>query len=254
MLVFTERIANLRKSSGHAFDTGPGGPSKKVIDSLQIYSYIFSMDPVHFPGREIEIKLDLGSFTNYLKLIGFLGKIEHEESQLNAFFDTEERHLAKAGWALRVRVESNRGLVTIKSISTEKGAAFIRQEVESQISRAEALEILNLRADVMSLAILPIEHIVSQVGEIALSKLVQFENTRQKKLFKIGDYNYILEIDKTEFNDGSVDYELELELSDASRIDVVEDKLRKMFTSLNIPFEPQSESKFARALARASIF
>jgi len=31
--------------------------------------------------REIEIKLDLASFTNYLKLLGFLGQIEHEENQ-----------------------------------------------------------------------------------------------------------------------------------------------------------------------------
>ena len=42
--------------------------------------------------REIEIKLDLGSFTNYLKLLGFLGQIEHEELQQNGFFDSDDRN------------------------------------------------------------------------------------------------------------------------------------------------------------------
>ena len=45
--------------------------------------------------QEIEIKLDLGSFTNYLKLIGFLGHIEDEIKQINAFFDSNNRKLAK---------------------------------------------------------------------------------------------------------------------------------------------------------------
>jgi uncharacterized protein YjbK len=212
------------------------------------------MDSTHNPTREIEIKLNLESFTNYLKLMGFLGRIEHEEHQLNAFFDTEDRRLAKLGWALRVRVESTIGLVTIKSISSEHGAAVIRQEVEAQIPRSDAMEILGLRRDLMSLDILPIEHIRSKAGKISVARLAQFENVRQKKIIKIGDDTYILEIDKTEFNDGSVDYELELELSDPSRIEVVEDHLRKLFASLDIPYQPQPQSKFARALIKARIY
>jgi len=212
------------------------------------------MDLPHQTVREIEIKLNLGAFTNYLKLIGFLGKIEHEENQINAFFDTEDHKLAKLGWALRVRVENSRGLVTAKSIGTEKGAAFIRQEIEAEILRTEAFELLNLRTDIMQLQILPIECILEKAGQISVMKLVQFTNIRQKKLFKIGDENYILEIDKTEFSDGSVDYELELELSDDSRIDIVEDHFRKLFASLSIPYQPQAKSKFMRALTKAKIY
>jgi len=39
---------------------------------------------------EIEVKLSLESFTNYLKLIGFLGQIDSEGQQLNGFFDTPD--------------------------------------------------------------------------------------------------------------------------------------------------------------------
>jgi len=202
----------------------------------------------------IEIKLDLRSFTNYLKLIGFLGQVEKEERQLNAFFDTEDRKLAGVGWALRVRAENDRGLVTIKSISTEQGAAFIRQEMEAELTRSHAVEILALQKDVMGLDVLPIEYLKEKVGDIRVMVLVKFENVRQKKFFKIGDYTYSLELDKTEFNDGSVDYELEVELPDTNRLEAVEDALRKMFNSLDIPYERQAESKFARALQRARIF
>lgn len=204
-------------------------------------------------NREIEIKLDLGVFTNYLKLIGFLGQIDKEERQLNAFFDTEDRQLAKAGWALRVRAENGRGLVTIKSIAVEEGDAFIRQEIEAEIGRGEALDILALQRDVMSLDIIPIQYLKDKVGEVAVMVLVKFENVRQQKSFKIGDHSYFLELDKTEFSDGSVDYELEVELADTSRLDTVTACLHKLFESLGIPYARQTESKFARALHRAGI-
>jgi len=205
-------------------------------------------------NREIEIKLDLGSFTNYLKLVGFLGQIEQEDRHINGFFDTEDRRLSKKGWALRIRAENNRGLVTVKSIPTQEGLAVIRQEIESEIPRGQALEIINLNVDVTSIDCIPMDHVRQHVGGRSLTRLVMFENVRQRKVFKIADYNYVLEIDKTEYNDGSVDYELELELGDTRNLDVIEDKLRKLFHSLDIPFVHQSESKFHRALKKARIF
>ena len=202
---------------------------------------------------EIEIKLQLRSFTDYLKLVGFLGQIENEEHQLNGFFDTEDRQLAKAGWAFRVRAENRRGLITIKSISKQAGMAVIRQEIEAEITRGAAMDVLNLHTDPLSLEIMPVQFIMRDFPKIQLAKLIQFNNTRQKKLFRIGDTNYLLELDKSEYSDGSVDYELEVELNDTKQIEVVEDHLRKLFGSLGIPFERQAESKFSRALNRAGL-
>ena len=205
-------------------------------------------------SSEIEIKLNLESFTNYLKLRGFLGQTEKEERHLNAFFDTEDRQLSKAGWALRVRAENHRGLITIKSIARESGSTFIRQEVESEITRSMALDILALQTDVMHQPVLPIEYLIDKIGRLDVMILVKFENLRQKKIFKISDFNYVLEIDKTEFGDGSVDYELEVELPDINRLETVDDNLRRIFSSLAIPYQVQTESKFARALKRAKVF
>ena len=147
--------------------------------------------------REIEIKLDLGSFTNYLKLLGFLGQVEHDERYVTGFFDTEDRQLANDGWGLRVRTESTRGLVTLKSELSRQGLAKIREEIEAEVPRGEAIDILNLRKDVMSLSKAPIDFVREKWGEMKVTKLVNFESTRQKKPFRIGDYNYMLELDNT---------------------------------------------------------
>ncbi|HUV30849.1 MAG TPA: CYTH domain-containing protein [Acidobacteriota bacterium] len=202
---------------------------------------------------EVEIKLQLGSFPDYLKLIGFLGAVESEERHINGFFDTEDRRLAESGWVLRVRAEDDRGLVTLKSLGAPRGAAVVREEMEAEIGRAVAMEVLNLRMDVLGLAVEPVEYVKKEFPELSLARLIQFHNTRQKKRFKIGDYHYTLEIDRTEFADGSIDYELEVELKDADRVEVIQDCLRHLFTSLGIAFVPQEKSKYERALRRAGL-
>lgn len=199
---------------------------------------------------EIELKLQLGSFTNYLKLVGHLGAIDKEEHQINGFFDSEQRELATDGWALRVRAESDRGLVTLKSASKSQALAAIREEIETEITRPAAMEVLNLRMDPLNISIPPVEFVRNRYPNIALARIIQFENNRQTKSYQIGDHTYQLEIDKTEFADGSVDYELEIEMGTTDRIEIVQDRIRKLFTTLDIPFVIECKSKFQRALER----
>lgn len=211
------------------------------------------MDSSIITKQEIEIKLDLGSFTSYLKLLGYVGETDGEIHQHNAFFDTEDGRLVAEGWALRVRAENARGLVTAKSGAKQKGAAHIRDEIEEEISRGQALECLALRCDIMSLPIAPIRFLQERFGaEFQVAELVKFSNYRQRKLMKVGEMSLTLEVDRTEYTDGSVDYEVEVEFSDASLVETATDNLRRLFTSLDIPFENQLVSKFARALQRQS--
>lgn len=203
---------------------------------------------------EIEIKLQLGSFANYLKLIGFLGAAESEELQVNGYFDTEDRRLASAGWALRVRALDDRGLVTLKGLPKVKGMAVMRKEIETEIDRRLAMEILNLRLDILSLKVAAIEYVNAEYPNLTLARLIQFRTTRQKKRFRFGDYVCILEVDKTEFHDGSLDYELEVELGEPGQIDVVQDGLQRLFSSLDIPFVVQEKGKYERALLHAGLY
>jgi uncharacterized protein YjbK len=202
---------------------------------------------------EIEIKIRLGSFMDYLKLVGRLSPIDEEVAHINCFFDSEDRRLAKGGWALRVRAESHRGLVTIKSIPTQAGMAVVRREIESEIPRGQAIDVLGLRHDVLTLDIPPVKFIKEEFPNLGLMKLIQFENLRQFKKYTIGDCEYLLEIDKTAFSDGSVEYELEVEFTDMAQLDKLEEGLRRLLMSLDIPFERQNDSKFHRALKKAGL-
>jgi uncharacterized protein YjbK len=202
---------------------------------------------------EIEIKLRLVSFMDYLKLIGFLCPLDDEIHHTNGFFDTEDRRIARGGWALRVRAESHRGLLTIKSIPTEEGMAVMRREIEAEIPRGMALDILSLRHDIMSVDVPPIQFLREEFPKVSPAKLIQFENIRQFKRYRIGDHEYMLEIDKTSFSDGSVDYELEVEFDDMDQREKIENGLQKLLVSLGIPFERQPESKFHRALKKAHL-
>lgn len=201
--------------------------------------------------KEIEIKLDLGSFTNYLKLLGFLGQIDSEQHQLNCYFDTADQKLKNEGWALRVRLENEQGVVTLKSTTTAQGSAAIRDEIESEVPRDRAYAVIHNQMAVADLEAEPIRTVLDQFGDLPLEKIVQFSNTRQYKRQRIHDQNYTFEVDKTEFADGSVDYELEIELSEDVYVDQVETYLRRLFDTLDIPYAHQPASKLARALGRS---
>ncbi|MEW5797151.1 MAG: CYTH domain-containing protein [Candidatus Zixiibacteriota bacterium] len=201
-------------------------------------------------GLEIEIKIQLESFTDYLKLLGYLGPIDREEHHLNAFFDSPERDLGRAGYVLRVRSTDQYGSVTLKSFVSQADALAVRQEVTGEISSTEARAIIDGRADLMALDIEPIATIRQQLPDLRPSLILQFRNERHIKRHRIGDHDLNLEIDRTEFADGSTEYELEVELDDRSHFDTVYSGLERLFQLLAIPLIAQSKSKFERALAR----
>lgn len=199
---------------------------------------------------EIEIKVQLESFTDYLKLLGYLGPVDREEHHLNAFFDSPERKLGKAGYALRVRSSDQYGSVTLKSLVSQTEALAVRQEMIGDIGSAMARSIIDGHADVMSLDAEPVAFIRKQFPNLKPKLMLKFKNERHVKRYRIGDHEINLEIDRTEFCDGSNEYELEVELSDRSQFETVRNGLAHMFQSLAIPFISQTKSKFERALAR----
>ncbi len=199
---------------------------------------------------EIEVKIKLESFTDYLKLIGALGPIDREEHQVNAFFDSPERKLSQAGYALRVRSSDQQGSVTLKSLVSQSDAVATRREIIGEIAPGLARSLIFGQTDLMELDIEPVAIIREKFPGLRLSRLLQFRNNRQVKQYRLGDYDLALEIDKTEFADGSVEYELEIELDDESQFQPVQDSLRRMFNSLVIAFASQTKSKFERALQR----
>lgn len=199
-------------------------------------------------AREIEIKLDLGSFANYLKLLGSLGEMGEEEQQKNVFFDTKDRLLGKQGWALRVRTSNDKAYLTLKGISAKQGSATIREEIETEIPKALAERLIAQEADLLTGSGELLERVRSVVADRDVTPFLAFDNLRRARKYRLGDREFVLEVDRTEYADGYVDYELEVELDRPERAEMAEQGLRKLFGSLEIPFVQQLESKFGRAL------
>lgn len=203
---------------------------------------------------ETEVKLLLPSCADYLKLIGCLGPIDEEQDQQNGFFDSVDHQLAAKGWALRVRAERDRGLVTLKGsrqVMSVAGKAVTREEIEEEISGSLARELLESRRELMSLEIEPILFARNLVPEFSPVQYVRFRNIRKKKRQSFGDKSYVLEIDQTQFADGSSDYELEIELDSPESAVDIECHLRHLFGTLGIVFQAQPRSKLERAIERA---
>ena len=200
---------------------------------------------------EIEIKIKLESFTDYLKLIGYLGAIDCEVYHHNAFFDSPDRKLSAAGYALRVRATDTSGSITLKSRGSQSEAVAVRREVIGEIGSGVARDVINGRTDLMSIECEPIAIIREQFPDLKPTLLLQFRNFRKVKRYQLGGTDYELEIDKTDYADASIDYELEVELAEETEAERVTAGLQKIFASLAIPLIPQTKSKFERALDRA---
>jgi uncharacterized protein YjbK len=200
---------------------------------------------------EIEIKIQLESFTDYLKLLGFIGPIDREEHHHNAFYDSPERELKQAGYALRVRSTDQSGSVTLKSTVSRTDSLAVREEIIGEIGSAMARRIIDGQADLMSLDVEPMIRVRREFPAFKPELMLQFRNERRVKRYLVGSCDFDLEIDRTEFADGSVDYELEVELSDRSQFEAVNDGLAKLFHTLMIPYVGQPHSKFRRALERS---
>ena len=129
---------------------------------------------------EIEIKLALPSFCDYLKLIGFIGKADSVINQRNIFYDTDTQEISKLGYALRLRIESNRGIVTLKSTTIQKGKAAVRDEIEETVSIEQAADISQTDS-LLSLDIAPIRFLLAQSKNLKnIKPILQFRSEERR--------------------------------------------------------------------------
>ena len=199
---------------------------------------------------EIEIKIQLESFTDYLKLLGYLGPIDREEHHHNAFFDSLEKELAGAGYVLRVRSTDQAGSITLKSSGSQRDALAVREEIIGEIGSVMARRIIEGHADLMTIETEPVVVVRRMFPDLKPQLMLQFRNERHVKRHRLGECDIEFEIDKTEFADGSNEYEIEVELADVDQFEPVNTCLMRLLHTLSIPYIAQTKSKFERALTR----
>jgi len=202
--------------------------------------------------QEIEIKLDLQNEENYLKLIDFFDAGGNSVRQSNYFFDTRDNALSSLGWACRIRIEDDRrAFMTLKGPREKSSVGpAVRTEIEEKMDLMRAGESIEHGMDISDLT-----DGLKQIPEAAiedekLSKKLSFENHRTSISYALADRSINLEMDRTVFSDGSIDYEVEIELAEMSTYESILEGIRNLFEELSIPVVIQSKSKYRRALEK----
>ncbi|MEP0827360.1 MAG: CYTH domain-containing protein [bacterium] len=205
-------------------------------------------------SQETEIKIDLAFDFNYQKLLTFFPGEKKILKQDNYFFDSADRLLSRSGWVLRLRLEEERASLTLKGTASEsRDGLAIRPEISARWDYQRARQ--SIAEGISSAEILPLS-IVQQakmpVAGIRLETMIHFMNYRVSIPQLLANLDLILEIDRTEFDNGDIDYELEVEIPGATHYDPVIKELENLLGHLEIPLKFHTQSKFARALAKAN--
>jgi len=205
--------------------------------------------------QEIEIKFDLVNEKNFGRLLKRLNIKRAPSVQYNYFFDTGDRLLSKNGWALRLRVESDKCTLALKGTASKSiDGLTIRPEIEIPVSEKNRTEIF--QNNVLNIALLgdKIRQIIEPIiGNSELVFKIEFTNQRYRSEYSKDGIELLFELDRTEFEDGTTDYELEVELDDQLEYQLAFDTVTTVLNSAEIVPVFQKKSKFARALERAGM-
>ncbi len=179
--------------------------------------------------------------------------------QSNYYLDTPDKILRREEIMLRLRIERRtednlpgdfiRGTLTLKGKSIHLAEMSIRTEEEIEINQDKALVLLN---EGLALSDSPLEEIRQTGDKLRVNRVYnQGELINLRKVYRISSA-YTLDLDRTEFPDESVDYEIEVELPDG----VVEmpESLRRavsdLFNRAGVPWRAGNTGKFKRWLER----
>jgi uncharacterized protein YjbK len=203
------------------------------------------------PPVENEIKLDLQSEDNYRRLIAYFSEEKTEDTLENYFFDTDDRALSKSGWALRIRKESGGLRVTAKGPpGTAPAGLIVRPEMESFLSDDDIAGFIAGGIEAPQIPAEVADHLDKLIAGKTLRLITAFRTSRTTVQHRADDSELRFEIDRTVFADGTAEYELEVELADATQYDRAMTAIKSIFRRSGIPLKPQGESKLARALRR----
>ena len=216
------------------------------------------------PTHEIEVKRLLLGARARDKFLKALGKpVRKENTQINYIFDTDDRSLDKARYALRLRVEDSKGFLTAKGPSRKVGSSTASKlEAESPVDPGLVEAIRSGRQD-------PLATLKRRVTDPAFRDLWRgIEEIRAGRPMKLwGHFENLrrtipvvlpsglrlqVQTDQTRFPDGSVQSEVEVELPADDRAQEVESWVENVARAAGIETQagPPKIVRFFAALGR----
>ena len=226
-------------------------------------------------STEIEFKFSVKDSSAFTKLVDYLdlprSVLDNPIDQTNHFFDSPASCLQGQQLALRIRQEDGSNILTIKgdkhAVSDSSEVLTERIEEESALSAETAHALIE--------SSMPVEEIIEQQFRPRASQLVdtilsacrgqrmgylgKFRNQRIQLppvALDIADYETSIEfeLDTSYFPDGSIDYEIEVEITEDSDSEKISEYLIELLKNAGIEWgtAPSKAVRFFKAISSSS--
>lgn len=162
-------------------------------------------------------------------------------TQSNYYFDTKDQLLKKQGAALRIRITDTFNELTFKVPSQ----GFL-METNISLTDEQVTDILN--SEKLSLNEITTKEVDLELNGITNQTTFYKFNFFSTQRIEKQSGNHLLVLDKTTFQNGEADYELEVESSDAVS---GKDFFMSILNKYSIPYRP-AQPKIARAESKRS--
>ena len=223
--------------------------------------------------REIEFKFAVDDPQAFRRLLAQLdltaALLDQGVIQTNHFFDSHDLCLCRNHFAIRLREQGDKNILTIKGeqSSAHHGNSVLSNRVEEQVGLPQHTARALLDGSITPRYVIEtyfaeratalLRLITSACGDRTLVHIGQFQNERihvPPITLDLGDNSTIVEfeLDTSTFPDGRVDYELEIEISEHSDAELIEDALIRLLQQAGIEWHsaPSKAKRFFSALAR----
>jgi uncharacterized protein YjbK len=221
------------------------------------------------PSREIEFKFGLHDKQAFVQLVAHMNLPEallnEGVVQVNHFFDSQALCLHKKHFVIRLREEKEKYFLTIKGEQAlqQKGGSVLSDRVEEEVSiprqaaedllhgRISPQQAINDHFKTRSASIL--QMIKTACNDQDLVHIGEFSNVRihlPPVTLVVANTNekLVFELDTSTFPDGSVEYEIEIEIAAHSDAANIEAALIELFQHAGIEWHTAT-SKAARFFA-----
>lgn len=194
--------------------------------------------------RELKFRLrDEGDWRAVQQVLGApAGRLE----QVNAYLDTADGRVAERREMVRLRRENDARVLTYKQGVRAEDGYFEAREFEAPITAEEWERLLGGR-EVGLEHLEPLTVLRSSVGLGPLRVTGEVRNLRLRYPLANGD---VLELDRTEFPGGRLDFEIEVETAHPEE---VRSLLEDLAGRAGVPLEVQTRTKYERFLEAAGL-
>lgn len=211
---------------------------------------------------ECEIKLRISDVESYNRIREELGPPTANVRQKNVFYDTPDRALSKKRWSLRIRHELDGIVLAVKGPGSSVGSAVQRIEWEEQSIEWEGkiAPLLILSADfpedlLSAKPMMKLREVFPNLSD-RLQRTVSFYNDRIFYNVKLAGVERTIELDRTQFTTGQINYELEVEIAAEGKSKemvtletaAVQEDLQKLLKRCGADAQVSKSGKISRAL------